>query len=78
MMVPGFPNMFMSYGPNSQPVSGGTGLPAWYVVWAAYAARCIMKMLQDGKRSVEVKQDAYLRYNQALDREAETSHSIES
>ena len=24
MMVPDFPNMFMLYGPNSQPVSGGT------------------------------------------------------
>ena len=27
MMVPNFPNMFMLYGPNSQPLSGGTGLP---------------------------------------------------
>jgi 4-hydroxyacetophenone monooxygenase len=71
MMVPAFPNMFMLYGPNSQPLSGGTGLPAWYVVWAAYAARCIMKMLQDGNRSVEVTQDAFVRYNEALDKEAE-------
>ena len=39
MMVPHFPNMFMLYGPNSQPLSGGTGLPVWYVIWAAYAAQ---------------------------------------
>jgi len=71
MMVPDFPNLFMLYGPNSQPLSGGTGLPQWYVVWAAYAARCIMQMLRDGKRSVEVTQDAFRRYNQALDRQAE-------
>jgi 4-hydroxyacetophenone monooxygenase len=70
MMVPDFPNMFMLYGPNSQPLSGGTGLPQWYVVWAAYAARCIMQMLRDGKKTVEVTQAAYRRYNEALDKEA--------
>ena len=71
MMVPGFPNLFMIYGPNSQPVTGGTGLPSWHVVWAAYAARCVMRMLEEGKRSVEVKQEAHDRYNAALDKESE-------
>jgi 4-hydroxyacetophenone monooxygenase len=70
MMVPDFPNMFMLYGPNSQPLSGGTGLPAWYVVWASYAAQCIMKMLREGKSRVEVTKEAYGRYNVALDKEA--------
>ena len=45
-------------------------MPQWYVVWAAYAARCIMQMLRDGKKTVEVTQAAYRRYNEALDREA--------
>ncbi|WP_157220217.1 flavin-containing monooxygenase [Flavisphingomonas formosensis] len=67
MMVPDFPNMFMIYGPNSQPLSGGTGLPIWYVVWGAYIARCIMRMLREGKSCVEVKHEAYERYNAALD-----------
>lgn len=70
MMVPHFPNMFMLYGPNSQPLSGGTGLPAWYVIWAAYAGQLLVEMLQQGKRQVSVSEEAYWRYNEALDKEA--------
>jgi 4-hydroxyacetophenone monooxygenase len=70
MMVPGFPNMFTLYGPNSQPLSGGTGLPVWYVLWAAYSARCIVRMLELGRSRVEVAQEAFARYNAALDDEA--------
>jgi 4-hydroxyacetophenone monooxygenase len=71
MMMPNFPNMFMLYGPNSQPLSGGTGLPQWYVVWAAFAAQCIMLLLKDGKSAVEVTQEAFASYNIALDKESE-------
>jgi 4-hydroxyacetophenone monooxygenase len=70
MMVPHFPNMFMLYGPNSQPLSGGTGLPAWYVIWASYAAQLLVEMLEQGKRQVSVTEEAYWRYNDALDEEA--------
>jgi 4-hydroxyacetophenone monooxygenase len=70
MMVPNFPNMFMIYGPNSQPLSGGTGLPIWYVIWSAYSATCLIKMIEEGKSRVEVKEEAYERYNKALDEEA--------
>jgi 4-hydroxyacetophenone monooxygenase len=70
MMVPGFPNMFMLYGPNSQPLSGGTGLPVWYVLWAAYAARCIVAMIEQGRSRVEVTQEAFARYNADLDEAA--------
>ena len=49
MMVPNFPNMFMLYGPNSQPLSGGTGLPIWYVIWSAYAAQCITRDDREGQ-----------------------------
>ena len=71
MMVPSFPNLFMLYGPNSQPVSGGTGLPIWYVIWSAYAARCIVRMLETKTSRVEVKPEPYIRYNEALDKECE-------
>ncbi|MEZ4333654.1 MAG: NAD(P)/FAD-dependent oxidoreductase [Myxococcota bacterium] len=71
LMVPRFPNFFMLYGPNSQPVSGGTGLPIWYVLWAAYAAQCIVRMLETGRSRVEVKEGAYARYNEALDKECQ-------
>jgi 4-hydroxyacetophenone monooxygenase len=70
MMAPGFPNMFMLYGPNSQPLSGGTGLPTWYTVWSAYVARCIVRMVENGMSRVEVRPEAFQRYNEALDKEA--------
>lgn len=70
MMVPNYPNMFMLYGPNSQPLSGGTGLPVWYVVWAAYSAQCIVAMIEGGHSRVEVTTEAYERYNRDLDAEA--------
>jgi 4-hydroxyacetophenone monooxygenase len=70
MMTPNFPNMFMLYGPNSQPLSGGTGLPIWYVVWSAYAAKTLVRMIEEGKSRVEVTQEAYDRYNEALDEAA--------
>jgi 4-hydroxyacetophenone monooxygenase len=70
VMTPNFPNMFMLYGPNSQPLSGGTGLPIWYVIWSAYAAQLMVRMIEEGKSRVEVKNEAYERYNAALDAEA--------
>ncbi|MBY0402062.1 NAD(P)/FAD-dependent oxidoreductase [Myxococcota bacterium] len=71
MMVPHFPNLFILYGPNSQPLSGGTGLPIWYVLWSAYTAQCIVRLIETGQSRVEVKQDVYERYNEALDRECQ-------
>jgi 4-hydroxyacetophenone monooxygenase len=70
MMTPSFPNLFMLYGPNSQPLSGGTGLPVWYVVWSAYIAKCLVRMIETGASHVEVTNEAYRRYNEALDKEA--------
>lgn len=70
MMVPDFPNMFMLYGPNSQPVSGGTSLPGWYQIWSRYVAQCLMGMLERGCSRVTVTHDAHDSYNEALDAEA--------
>lgn len=70
MMVPDFPNMFMLYGPNSQPVSGGTSLPAWYQIWSRFIARCLVRMIEEGCTRVEVTHEAHDRYNEALDIEA--------
>ncbi|OCC23605.1 hypothetical protein MB02_10570 [Croceicoccus estronivorus] len=70
MMMPGFPNMFMLHGPNAQLVTGGTPMPSWYVVWASYAARCVMEMLRQGKSRVDVKPEAFERYNARLDAES--------
>jgi 4-hydroxyacetophenone monooxygenase len=68
-MVPHFPNMFMLYGPNSQPLSGGTGSGVVRDL-GAYAAQLLVRMIEEGKTRVDVKESAYLRYNEALDEEA--------
>jgi len=70
MMVPDFPNLFTLYGPNSQPLSGGPSQPVWFSMWGGYAARAIMRMLREGKASVEVTPEAFATYNTALDEEA--------
>ncbi len=70
LMVPGFPNFFMLYGPNSQPVSGGVSLPAWYQMWSAFISKCITTMIDEGKTRVDVTEDAFIAYNERLDAEA--------
>ncbi len=70
MMVPDFPNLFIIYGPNSQPVSGGPAQPAWFATWGAYVARCLMRMLRDRATRIEVTREAHDRYNAQLDTEA--------
>jgi 4-hydroxyacetophenone monooxygenase len=71
LMIPDFPTMFTIYGPNSQPLSGGTGMPMWYVTWAEYATRCIIRLLEEGKSTVEVTRAAFERYNAELDTTAQ-------
>jgi len=70
MMVPRFPNLFMLYAPHSQPVPGGTGVPIWFVLWSAYVGQCLVRMIETGKSRVEVRSEAYQRYNDALDLES--------
>ena len=69
-MLPGFPNFFMIYGPN-------TNLPAGFQivdmeeVATRFALENIGALIERGGRTVEVTEDAYWRYNDELDR-AET------
>ncbi|MBY0400961.1 monooxygenase, partial [Myxococcota bacterium] len=70
MLVPHFPNLFMLYGPNSQPVSGGISLPSWFQIWAAYIAQCLVQMLEGGHAAISVKEPAFRAYNDRLDAEA--------
>ena len=66
LLIPGFPNLFTLYGPNSQPISGGVALPAWYQMWAGFIARCLIGMIEQGKRTVEVTEEAFRDYNDRL------------
>ncbi|MGM0930540.1 MAG: FAD-dependent oxidoreductase [Actinomycetota bacterium] len=70
MTVPGFPNLFMLYGPNSQPVASGNGLPGWFEIWSRYIALALISMIERGDRAIEVRQEIYDEYNALLDKEA--------
>ncbi len=70
LMHPGFPNLFTLYGPNSQPISGGPQQPVWFATWGSFAARMLMRMLQEGASQVDVTREAYDAYNEALDEES--------
>ncbi len=70
MMVPRFPNLFMLYGPNSQPASGGISLPSWFQIWAGYVGQCLATLLERGHATVSVREKAYEEHNRRLDAEA--------
>ncbi len=62
--VPGFPNFFMLYGPNT---NGGFIIPN-LERQAAYAAKEIRRLRRPGVREVEVRADIARRYNTWLQR----------
>jgi 4-hydroxyacetophenone monooxygenase len=66
-MLPGFPNLFMLYGPNTSPYSGGT--PADYAEYVTrFALSCMVGLIESGRRSVDVSDDAYARFAEVNDR----------
>jgi len=74
MMVDGFPNFFVLYGPNSQSVSGGGGtIPAQIEMWTKYAAQAIVDMLENDGVAIEVTKAAFEDYNERLDEEAKNT-----
>ena len=67
-MLPGFPNLFMIYGPNTNPI-GGLGVPPHQEIITRFALECMAALIECDNQSVDVTMDAYWRYNEALDRE---------
>jgi 4-hydroxyacetophenone monooxygenase len=67
MVVPGFPNLFMFYGPNAQPRSGA--LFIWLEIWARYAVQAIASMIESGANSMECRPEVFERYNARMDAE---------
>ncbi|MFN3387574.1 MAG: flavin-containing monooxygenase [Allosphingosinicella sp.] len=63
--MPDFPNLFMFYGPNGQPRSGG--FYSWAEIWSRYAAGMIVHMLENGHRAAAVRRDVFDAYNDDLD-----------
>ncbi|MET0988102.1 MAG: NAD(P)/FAD-dependent oxidoreductase, partial [Steroidobacteraceae bacterium] len=70
MTVPGFPNLFILYGPNAQPRGGG--LIAWLELWARYAVKGIATLIENGHRSMDVRADVLSDYNTRLDQRMST------
>ena len=66
-MVPGFPNLFMIYGPNTN-ATGGLGTFDFEEMVTRFALECIEHLVLEGKQSVDVTVDGYWRYNDELDR----------
>jgi 4-hydroxyacetophenone monooxygenase len=67
--VPGFPNFFMLYGPNSQ--TRASGLLSFVEQWARYAVLCIARVIESGGSTIEVTEKAFRDYNDALDAASE-------
>jgi 4-hydroxyacetophenone monooxygenase len=70
-LLPGFPNFFMIYGPNTNPL-GGAGNPAIHEMGARFILQCLAHLILTGQSTLEVSSDAYSRYNAEVD-EAEAS-----
>ena len=65
LAMPDFPNLFMMYGPNGQPRSGG--FYSWAEIWARYIAGVIVKLVESGKHSATIRPDVFDDYNRRLD-----------
>jgi len=63
--MPGFPNLFIFYGPNGQPRSGG--FYSWAEIWSRYAVGSIVELIQKGARSMEVRREVFEEYNARMD-----------
>ncbi|MCB2061014.1 MAG: NAD(P)/FAD-dependent oxidoreductase [Novosphingobium sp.] len=66
-MLPGFPNFFMAYGPNTNNF-GGFQIIDLLEIEIRFALRCIAGLIERDKSAVDVRSDAYWRFNDELDR----------
>ncbi|WP_106348684.1 NAD(P)/FAD-dependent oxidoreductase [Antricoccus suffuscus] len=70
-LMPGFPNFFMLYGPNTNANVGFAAIHLEELV-TRFALKCIEALVTSDKHTVEVTTDAYWKYNDALDEAAAT------
>jgi 4-hydroxyacetophenone monooxygenase len=66
-MLPGFPNFFMIYGPNTNGVGGFSVLEFQEMV-TRFVLKCLATLVLQGKDFVDVKPEAYWRFNEEQDR----------
>lgn len=63
-MMPGFPNLWSIYGPNT---NGALNVASFHEKVALYALQCMETLVLGDGRAMEVRPDAYWRYNQLVD-----------
>ena len=68
MTVPGFPNFFMMYGPNTNIVVNGS-IVFFSECSARYIMGCIKLLIEDGARSIEPRADITAAFNEKVDAE---------
>jgi 4-hydroxyacetophenone monooxygenase len=66
-MLPGFPNLFILYGPNTN-VLHGVQIIAMEEITTRFALESIGGLIESGQRAVEVTEDAYWAYNAEVDK----------
>jgi len=66
-MLPGFPNFFMIYGPNTNNF-GGLQIVDFEEMVTRFALQCIGGLITEKKHTVDISLDAYWRYNSEVDR----------
>jgi 4-hydroxyacetophenone monooxygenase len=63
-MIPGFPNLWSIYGPNT---NGALNVASFHEKVALYALQCMETLVLEGRRAMEVQPDAFWRYNRLVD-----------
>jgi 4-hydroxyacetophenone monooxygenase len=66
--IPGFPNLFCLYGPNTNIVINGS-IIYFSECGVRYILGCIGRLLRGGGRALEVKREVHDRFNEAVDAE---------
>jgi 4-hydroxyacetophenone monooxygenase len=69
-LVPGFPNFFMLYGPNSNPTGAGSICQVEEST-TKFIIECLRHLIVEGRKAVDVTEDGYWRYNREVDRAEE-------
>lgn len=64
--VPGFPNLFVLYGPNTNLGYGGSAI-FHSECQTRYVVKCLRAVVENGWRSLECRQDVHDDYNRAVD-----------
>ena len=66
LTVPGFPNLFVLYGPNTQPGHGGSIMFVMEMLMR-YVTDALTTMVRDGIGALEVREDVHEAYNERID-----------